>query len=242
MTPLDWNTVRSTPLFSAMPADVTQSLVGNASARVCPKGILLFQQGDPANDFFVVLEGWVKIYRLTPEGDEAVLAVFKRGETFAEGAMFIGGRYPVSAETVAASRVLQIDGTMLRQKIRETPDLAFSMLASTSSHLKALVDQIEQIKLLSGSQRLAQFLLRLSPNTAGEAIVGLPYEKSLIANRLGMKPESLSRSLSRLRPLGVTVDREQVKIADVKRLAYFVEHGDQAITRTARPIVDRAAE
>lgn len=229
MTPLDWNIVRSTPLFGAMPAEVMQSLIGHSTPRACAKGIVLFQQGDPAKDFFVVLDGWVKLYRLTPEGDEAVVAVFKRGETFAEGAMFIGGRYPVSAETVAPSRLLQIDGTAFRQKIRENPDLAFPMLASASGHLKALVDQIEQIKLLSASQRIAQFLLRLCANDEGEAVVGLPYEKALIANRLGMKPESLSRSLSRLRPLGVSVEREQVTIADVKRLAYFVEHGDSSI-------------
>jgi len=226
MTPLDWNTVRSTPLFGAMPTDVMQALVEKSGPRTCDKGTILFQQGDPANDFFVVLEGWVKLYRLTAEGDEAVVAIFKRGETFAEGAMFMGGRYPVTAETVAPSRLLQVDGMALRQKIRENPDLTFPMLASASGHLKALVDQIEQIKLLSGSQRVAQFLLRLSPDTQGATVVGLPYEKALIANRLGMKPESLSRSLSKLRHLGVIVDREQVVIADVERLARFVENGD----------------
>jgi CRP-like cAMP-binding protein len=226
MTPLDWNIVRATPLFGAMPPEVVQSLVGHSSPRLCEKGVVLFQQGDRAKDFFLMLEGWVKLYRLTPEGDEAVVAVFKRGETFAEGAMFIGGRYPVSAETVAPSRVLQIDGTALRRKIHENPEIAFAMLASASAHLKALVDQIEQIKLLSAPQRMAQFLLRLCPGTTGSAVVGLPYEKALIANRLGMKPESLSRSLSRLRSLGVTVDREQVRIADVERLAAFIEHGD----------------
>ena len=231
MTPLDWNTVRSTPLFGTMPPDVMQSLIGNAAPRTCAKGVVLFQQGDPAKDFFVVLEGWVKIYRLTLEGDEAVVAVFKRGEIFAEGAMFIGGRYPVSAETVAPSRVLQIDGQLLRQKIRENPDLAFTMLASTSGHLKSLVDQIEQIKLLSTSQRIVEFLVRLCPRDEGEAVVGLPYEKALIANRLGMKPESLSRSLSRLRPLGVTVEREQVTIADVQRLVQFIERGDETIDK-----------
>lgn len=233
MTPLDWNIVRSTPLFGAMPPETMKSLIGNVIPRVCPKGAILFQQGDPAKDFFVVLDGWVKVYRLTPEGDEAVVVVFKRGETFAEGAMFIGGRYPVSAETVAPSRVLQIDGTLLRQKIRENPELAFSMLASTSGHLKALVEQIEQIKLLSGAQRLAQFLLRLCPLAEGKVVVGLPYDKALIANRLGMKPESLSRSLSRLRPLGVSVEREQVTIADVRRLHHFVEHRDTTGERRA---------
>lgn len=226
MTPLDWNIVRSTPLFGGMSSDVLRSLLGHIVPRVCAKGVILFQQGEPAKDFFVVLDGWVKVYRQTPEGDEAVVVVFKRGETFAEGAMFAGGRYPVSAETVAPTRVLQIDGQHLRQSILDNPHMAFAMMASMSGHLKALVEQIEQIKLLSGSQRLAEFLLRLCPNAENAAVVGLPYDKALIANRLGMKPESLSRSLSRLRRLGVTVEREQVRISDVRRLLNFVEDRD----------------
>ena len=77
------------------------------------------------------------------------------------------------------------------------------MLAAASLHLKSLVEQIETIKLLSGPQRIAQFLLRLcSRQATGATTVELPYEKALIANRLGMKPESLSRSLTRLRPIG----------------------------------------
>ena len=235
MTPLDWSTVRATPIFGAMSNETMRSLLGNTLPRNCGKGEVLFQQGEAAKDFFVVLEGWVKVYRQTPEGEEAVVVVFKRGESFAEGAMFAGGRYPVSAETVAPSRVLQIDGMHLRQSILENPHLAFSMLASMSGHLKALVEQIEQIKLLSGAQRMAEFLLQLCPNAEKAAVVGLPYDKALIANRLGMKPESLSRSLSRLRRLGVSVEREQVRISDVRRLAEFIENREEHSTiRPAR--------
>ncbi len=101
------------------------------------------------------------------------------------------------------------------------------MLASTSYHLKALVEQIEQIKILSAPQRLADFLIRLSSVREGPAEIELPYEKSLIASRLGMKPESLSRALAKLRPLGVSVDRERVSIVDMRLLLQFVESGDR---------------
>ena len=101
------------------------------------------------------------------------------------------------------------------------------MLASASYHLKALVEQIEQIKLLSASQRIADFLVRLCPIREGSCTIDLPYEKALIASRLGMKPESLSRALAKLRPLGVSVDREQVSIVDVDLLVRHVEAGDR---------------
>jgi CRP-like cAMP-binding protein len=153
--------------------------------------------------------------------------VFRRGETFAEAAMFLGARYPVSAEVVMPSRLLRVDGEMLRKRIREQPDLALSMLASTSHHLKALVEQIEQIKVLSAPQRVADFLVRLCQVREGACTIDLPYEKNLIASRLGMKPESLSRALAKLRPLGVSVDRDRVSMVDVGLLVSFVESSDR---------------
>lgn len=223
----DWQIVRSTPLFGTVSQEVAQSLIGRQPVSVHPKGETLFQQGEPANSFFVVLGGWVKLYRVTPDGNEAVVGMFRRGETFAEAAMFLGGRYPVSAEVATDARLLRVDGQLLRQRIKAEPELALSMLASASYHLKSLVEQIEHIKLLSAPQRLAEFLLRLSPVREGETTIELPYEKALIANRLAMKPESLSRALAKLRPLGVSVDREHVSIVDVRVLAQFVEQGDR---------------
>lgn len=227
MDPSDWQIVRSTPLLGAVSRDVAQSLVGNQPVSVFRKGETLFQQGEAADAFFVVLGGWIKLYRVTPDGNEAVVGVYRRGETFAEAAMFLGGRYPVSAEAVTDARLLRVDGQVLRRRIMEQPELALSMLASASYHLKALVEQIEHIKLLSAPQRLADFLVRLASTREGGATIELPYEKALLANRLGMKPESLSRALAKLRPLGVSVDREHVSIVDVAVLARFVESGDR---------------
>lgn len=227
MDPHDWQIVRSTPLFGAMPQDVALLLIGNQTVRSYPKGTGLFRQGETAVGFFVVLEGWVKLFRLTPDGTETVVGIIKRGETFAEAVIFLGGRYPVSAEAVSDARLLRVDGDVLRRTIREQPEIALSMLASASFHLKSLVEQIEQIKSLSAPQRIADFLVQLCPVREGGCIIDLPYEKALIAGRLGMKPESLSRALGKLRPLGVNVDREQVAIVDVDLLIRFVEASDR---------------
>jgi CRP/FNR family transcriptional regulator, dissimilatory nitrate respiration regulator len=227
MDPHDWQIVRSTPLFGAMSQEIAQSIIGKQSVRTYEKDTPLFRQGEPATSFFLVLDGWVKLYRITPDGNEVVVGIFKRGETFAEAAIFLGGRYPVSADVVTPSRLLRFDGEALRRRIREQPDLALSMLASASYHLKALVEQIEKIKILSAPQRIADFLIGLSPVREGPVTVDLPYEKALIANRLGMKPESFSRAMAKLRPLGVSVDRERVTVADVQLLVRFVEATDR---------------
>ena len=95
------------------------------------------------------------------------------------------------------------------------------MLASVSLHLKRLVDQIEELKARTGPQRLANFLVGLAPVSRGACTIVLPYEKLLIAGRLGMKPESLSRAFQRLQSVGVRIKQGTVAIGDVERLAEF---------------------
>jgi CRP-like cAMP-binding protein len=80
--------------------EAVRKIIGNRGPKSYDKGAMLFQQGDKATAFFLILDGWVKLFRMNPEGLEAVIGVFSRGECFAEAAMFLGGRYPVSAEIV----------------------------------------------------------------------------------------------------------------------------------------------
>lgn len=231
MDQADWEVVKATPLFSAMPEAAVADIVGERGPKSYGKGQLLFSQGEHATAFYVVLDGWVKIHRITPDGEEAVVGVFSRGECFAEAAMFLNGRYPAGAEVVCPARLLKINGKKLRRKIHDNPDLALCMLASASRHLKLLVEQIEEIKILSGPRRIADFLVRLCPEPDGACVVELPYEKTLIANRLGMKPESFSRALAKLRPLGVTVDRSNVAISDVDALFTYAEYGEAIVDK-----------
>lgn len=222
MDQFDWQMIRRTPLFGVIPRDVADRLIEGQGARVYEKGTMLFEQGTPAEHCYFILDGWVKVFRSTVDGHETVVHVFRSGEIFGEAVIFMGGRYPVSAETATTCRLLRVNGARLREYIKETPELALSMLASASQHLKVLVAQLEQMKRLTAPQRLADFLLSLSTNEDGPSSIKLPYEKSLIANRLGMKPESLSRALARLRPFGVTVVRDEIVVDNLATLRQFV--------------------
>jgi CRP-like cAMP-binding protein len=108
------------------------------------------------------------------------------------------------------------------------------MLASTSLHLHDLVRQVEQLKTHTGVQRVAGFLASLCPVEEGACTIGLPYDKALIASRLGMKPESLSRSFARLRSIGVRVERGAAAISDIERLKDYAE-GARGASRRSRP-------
>lgn len=90
------------------------------------------------------------------------------------------------------------------------------------------MNQVEQLQTRSSAQRLAQFLVSLAPVEEGAAVVVLPYDKSLIAHRLGMKPESLSRAFARLRNQGVSTDGNRVLVDDMTNLR---EYGDEGPMR-----------
>lgn len=221
MTADEWSVLMRAPLFKAMGLEITRSLIQTRSTRAYARGERIFQQGDPADALFLIIEGCVKLYRERESGEQVVVAIFAAGETFAEAAMFLSGDYPASAEAVSPSRILRIDGNALRHTILQQPQLAFAMLAAASLHLKHLLEQIEQLKVQSAPQRIAIFLLKQVSVTSGPADVALPYEKALIANRLGMKPESFSRAFAKLREFGVIVERDSVHIRDVARLTKF---------------------
>ncbi len=207
-----------TRLFRGLPEDMLIRLAGNAAPRQYSKGHLLFQQGDQADHFYVILSGWVKLFRMMPDGEEAIVHIFAPGETFAEAAMFSGRVYPVSAQIVADARLLSINSNLFEQQIAESPKIALRMLAGTAERLKQLVTELEQIKGRNSLERVAFFLLELCPKEATSAILDLPYEKSLIASRLNIKPESLSRVLKKLRHYGVKSIKNQVIIPDVAQL------------------------
>jgi CRP-like cAMP-binding protein len=218
----DMALIRSTAIFSGLSPETLENLISDASVQQHDRSEVLFMQGDQAIAFYVVLEGWVKVYRMTPAGEEAIVGVFTRGQSFAEAAAFTGGNYPARCEAVTECRTLIIPARRLFDRIRESPEIGLAMLASTSHHLHQLIQQIEQLKAHTGAQRIAEFLISLAPVAEGPCTIALPYDKVLIAGRLGMKPESLSRAFQRLRGVGVLIKQNMASITDVKTLDEFV--------------------
>lgn len=204
------------PLFSGLPPETTDSLLAEAYVRCVERNAVLFVQGEQASHFYVILDGWVKLHRNALDGGESVIGVFAAGEPIAEAAIFASERYPVSATVIADSRLLVIPGEHFVDRLRANPELGLNMLASISCRLRVLVRQLEHLSTRSSVERLAEFLLQLCPDTDGRPAtsVRLPLDKYLIAARLGMQPETLSRALGRLREIGVTSQGDQVLIGD----------------------------
>ncbi len=219
----DIKTIRQTPMLGGLSPEAIANLLRDATVTHHEQGYVMFSQGDPADAFFIVLQGWIKVYRLSSSGAEAVVGIFTRGQSFAEAAAISGGAYPAYGEAVTDVRVVRFSARRLFDRIREAPEIALAMLASTSQHLHLLVRQIEALKAHTGAQRIAEFLLELAPEDSGACVVELPYDKALIAARLGMKPESLSRAFHKLKNYGVEIRQRHAEIRSLRELREFTE-------------------
>jgi CRP-like cAMP-binding protein len=224
---------REAVLFASLPDELADTILQRATTRSYRRGETVFLQGDPSESIFVVLDGWIKLFRITSTGAEAVVGVFTKGRSFGEAVAFSGGAYPVSAEVVTDSRLLHVRASILSTMMRDRPEIATAILASAFRHLHGLVAQLEQLKAHTGAQRVAEFLLELCLREKGSCTITLPYDKTLIAGRLGMQPQSLSRAFNRLETQGVKISHNQATIADVERLREYMLQDRSAPWRKA---------
>ncbi len=220
--------VRKSVLIGSLPEDTAQEVLDASSWQHFERGETIFLQGEPASAIHVVADGWVKLFRISPNGTEAVVSVITRGHGFGEAVAFRGQPYPVTAEAVTECTLLQIPAAALISMMNERPEICLSVLGSVFQHLHELVADVEHLKAQTGAQRVAEFLLDLTDAESGACTVTLPYDKVLIAGRLGIKPESLSRAFAKLRGLGVIIKRNHAAISDIEALRSFAEEDPAA--------------
>ena len=212
------------PLFANLAQDELCVLLETSTVRRYSQDATLFLEGEAAECFYIVMEGWIKLYRLCEDGHEVVISVISKGETFAEAAIFDQHIYPVSASVMTNARLLVVSGESLIRKVTNNPDFALSMLGSMSRHLRANVATMHKLSAMSSTERLADFLCGLADTINGEAIIKLPLDKSLIAARLGMQPETFSRALAKLKNIGVQNSGQDIVIEDVSTLRESIKH------------------
>lgn len=208
-------------MLAGLSEQVQGEILTSARDKSFERGSTIFLQGEDATAFYIVADGWVKLYRIAPSGAEAVVGVFTRGRSFGEAVALRNSIYPVSAEAVTDCTLVRIDAAVILRLLRDDPQVAVTIIASAFSHLQSLVSQVESLKAQTGAQRVAEFLLELAESETGTCQVTLPYDKVLIAGHLGMKPESLSRAFAKLREHGVLVRHNQANIADIEALREY---------------------
>ncbi|MCL1961782.1 MAG: Crp/Fnr family transcriptional regulator [Desulfovibrionaceae bacterium] len=216
------------PLFSRLDQGELERLAQGCVLRRFERGKLVFRQGEPCDEFHVVVVGQVKLFVLSPAGTEKVIELCGPGHSFAEAVMFMGMPYVVSAQTLSSETLLMtIEKQVVLDEITSNSSFALRMLAGLSRRLHGLIKDVEGYALHSGVQRVIGYLLGDRMNESEEVVsesitVTLPVSKAAIASRLSLTPEYFSRVLNELETAGlIHVDKRDIRITDTARLANY---------------------
>ena len=214
------------PLFQELSRDQLAKLEPACRERRLSKGTMLFQNGDPANGFYVVVFGQIKLAFPSAQGNEKVMQILGPRQSFGEAVMFLDLPCPVFAEALVDTLLIHIGSGPVFELLETDPLFARRMLAGLSMRLHSLVQDVEAYSLRSSAQRVVGYLLQHCPPQdsacEGAIEISLPTSKQVIASRLNLTPETLSRIFHDLAANGlIAVSGKQITINDARRLREF---------------------
>ncbi|QGM99555.1 Crp/Fnr family transcriptional regulator [Methylocystis parvus] len=211
--------LRDLRLFASIDNETLARLTLEAKVETFEDGAVIFRQGDPVSAVVIVLHGFVKILRIASCGDETLIGINSDGETVGQPPSSANETYCVSAEAIGPTSVLKFPAARFARLVKESPSLSAAVVQDSKDKIAALILEIESLKAQNADQRLAHFILSLCPPGEEQCRFRLPYDKRLIAARLGVKQETLSRAFAKLRDHGVRTETRDVLVESVSRLA-----------------------
>jgi len=215
-----------TSLFDGMAELHLRALSGIAMVVSYKKRAAIFSEGDQGNGFYLVKEGKVKIYMISPDGKEQILHIFGPGEPFGEVPVFAGKSFPAHAMALENSRLVFLPRDDFIALVAANPALALNLLAALSMRLRQFTKMIDALSLKEVPGRLAAHLLFLSEKQSDGDHLKLELSKTQLASLLGTIPETLSRMLSKLQREGfITIEGASISIVDRQGLAELAEIG-----------------
>jgi len=220
------NTLRGCQLFTGLPAEDLELIASFVISKELDKGQYLFREGAPSEGFYVVQRGAVNVHRVSANGKEQVISVFRAGQSFAEAALASAGGYPADARAIEESTVLLLPKADILGLLRNRPELALRMLGSMSQHLRVLVGLLDDLTLKDVETRLANWLLKRCPRPLSSTAVELRLDrtKRVLAAEIGTVSETLSRTFADFRAQKlIHVAGKGITILDPKRLERILQ-------------------
>ena len=215
--------LKRTPLLNALSPDQLQALLATSTVSDLAEGEFLFQQGQRLEQIFICTEGFIKLFRLTPNGDEKILEIISAGNSFAEAVLFLGGQqYPVHAVALKPAQVVGIHAEQYQQILRASVDVCFHLMGLMSKRMHWLLTEVDRLTLHNATFRLLTWLLEAPTYSTNTVLLDVP--KHVLASRLSIKPETLSRILKRLSEQQlIRVEEQMIELLDRVELQKLVD-------------------
>ena len=217
----EYESVRQHYLFSGLDQEDFDALMQKVSRVTLEKGEVLFHRGDNAKYFYFVDSGHLELNLVAPTGQKKVLEVLGSGRTFAEAIAFMREhKYPVTCEALDNSVLCQIPNQAYLDLIYTNPDACMRLLSDVCRHLHARVREIERLTVQNAHSRLVSYLLdHVVASNDDEATIRLELPRHVIASRLSIMPETLSRLLRTMADEGIlTIEDRVIFVHSLSRL------------------------
>jgi CRP/FNR family transcriptional activator FtrB len=211
--------IGTVPLFEGLEASLQERIEALTEVMSVDADQVLVHQGDVPQHLYVLLQGQVALSSTAADGTTALVEVLHPVDHFVLASVLTRLPYVMSARTVTACRLLAIDAGGLLDLVEHQPALANLLLRSVSRDFRTMVQQVRDLKLRTAAQRLGCYLLaRVKDPEATRAEFRLPFDKGLLAARLGCRQENLSRAFAALRAHGVETHGSRVVLHDIAQL------------------------
>lgn len=196
------NTLTRIPLFARLSPSEHEQLARWLSRRSFRRGEILFRQGDPGDTLLIVVSGQVKVILSTPDGEEAVVAIFGPGDFFGDMALLDGRPRSASVVALEPTNTLILHRRDFQEFMRLHPVVAEDMFAVLADRLRRLDEQLKQTYFLDLPVRLAHKLLQLAVEkghkTTEGVLIDLPLTQSDLAGMVGASRQRVNRVLAEL--------------------------------------------
>lgn len=219
--------LQQTPLLRAFSRPQFDALLEQAKIHRLKEGEMLFQQDEALQEVFVCISGCIKLFHLTADGHEKIINIASPGQNFAEAMLFTEGNVcHMNAAALKQAEVIGINATQFREFLGASPPLCFSVMGLLSKRIQWLLDEVDRLTLHNATYRLVFFLLETHQHPDYCNIISLNVPKHVIASRLSVRPETLSRILKNLVDQGLIAVRDhKIELVNIEGLKAMLRLG-----------------
>jgi CRP-like cAMP-binding protein len=212
-------------LLRGLKGDARQSLTDLAQVRSYHSFGQIVREGERADFLYCVLNGHIRLSKSAGTTREADIRICEPGDTFGECLVAGGTSYAYSAYAAEPTDLALLDLSAVRRLVEQYPSIERNIMRLTARHLLATMDCVASDRLHTASQKVAHYLLGRCPGDGPSATFKLPYQKRVLAGKLGLAPEALSRAFASLARAGVAVKGKTIYLENLRLLSN--EAGDR---------------
>ncbi|WP_297850398.1 CRP-like cAMP-activated global transcriptional regulator GlxR [uncultured Corynebacterium sp.] len=211
-------------IFQGVDPDAVINLISQMQTESFPRGTTIFDEGEPGDTLYIIVEGKVKLARHAPDGRENLLSVMGPSDMFGELSIFDPGPRTSSAVCVTEVKAATMDSEMLRTWINDHPEISQQLLRVLARRLRRTNASLADLIFTDVPGRVAKTLLQLANRFGTQEGTGLRVNHDLtqeeIAQLVGASRETVNKALATFAQRGwIRLEGKSVVIVNTEHLA-----------------------